>query len=536
MSVVIQFFKELGPIRLAVSALVALFFILIFSMFVYKVSSKEMLILYSDLDLQDSNKIVEELETRKIPYELSNGGSVIKVPNDQVLKLRVSLAKDGLPGKGSIVGYEIFDKEESLGSTSFIQNIKMLRALEGELVRTIESLDNVDKARVHLVVPRRELFSKERQEPRASIVVKLKGGKTLQKGEIDSVSYLVASSVPDLDVGNITIIDTKGRSLKLSQSEDESGSYTSSVNEERRIALETKFKRTIEELLEKTLGPGKIIAQVNLDMNFDRIVSNSEIYDPDGAVLRSEQSTEEKEKTPTGSEDSLDVSVANNLPGGGSFNSEDSAGYATLNKSDDTKNYEISKTVTSQIKDSGAIEKLSVAVLVDGTYSWDEKLQEDIYKPRSEEELKKIENIVKVAVGFKSERKDQLQVLNMPFVKDISMIEEDGFEDWLKEELPAIIQTIVIAVVTLLIFVIVIRPIAIRAFDIKKADFHVDPTIKDQLGLSPKTVEDGETIINISRGVQHSAPENVTKINDSAQQHPQETLMLIRRWLNEENK
>jgi flagellar M-ring protein FliF len=536
MSVVIQFFKELGPVRLAIAGFAALFFVLFFSMFVYKVSNSEMLILYSDLELQDSNKIVQELESRNVPYELSGGGTVVKVPSEQVLKLRVSMAKEGIPGKGSIVGYEIFDKEESLGSTSFLQNVKMLRALEGELVRTIENLEPVEKARVHLVVPRKELFSKERQEPRASVVLKIRGAKTLHKQEIDSISHLVASSVPELDVDNITIIDSKGKSLKLSHKEGESGTYASSQNDERKLALENKLKHTVEDLLEKTLGNGKVIAQVTLEMNFDRIVSNSEVYDPDGAVLRSEQSTEEKEKTPTGSDDSLDVSVANNLPGGGAFDPENSGAFATVSRTDDTKNYEISKTVTSQIRDAGAVQKLSVAVLVDGTYVKGENEEKEVYQPRSEEELKKIENIVKVAVGFSPNRNDQLEVINMPFAKDMAELDEEGVDDWLREELPGILQTIVVAAVTLLIFIVVIRPIAMRAFDIRKTDFEINPTLKDQLGLSPKTGSEDDVMINISKSPTPTTPVTVSKINDSVEQHPQETLMLMRRWLNEENQ
>ncbi len=535
MSVVLQFFKELGPVRLAIAILSALLFIVIFSLFVYKVSSKEMMVLYSGLELQDSNKIVQELESKKIPYELASGGAVVKVPEDQVLRLRVSMAQEGLPGKGSIVGYEIFDKEESLGSTSFLQNVKMLRALEGELIRTIESLEPIEKARVHLVIPKKELFSKERQEPRASVVVKLKGSKILQRQEIDSISHLVASSVPELEVNNITIVDSKGRSLKLSNTDDDSNGFGISNNDERKVSYENKYKKIIEELLSKTLGPGKVVAQVNLDINFDRIVSNSEVYDPDGAVLRSEQSVEEKEKTPMGGEDSLDVSVANNIPGGGTLNSSENGTFATSSRTDDTKNYEISKTITNQIRDSGVIEKISVAVLVDGIYELDQKENKQVYRPRSDEEIKKIEDIVKVAVGFSAKRQDQVQIINMPFVSEVSELDSETVSDWLKEELPGILQTIVIAGVTLLIFIVVIRPIAIRAFDIKKADFQADPSLRDQLGFSSESSsEDSDLVLNISMQKQQPSSSHIAKINESVDQYPQETLMLIRRWLNEE--
>lgn len=534
MSVVIQFFKELGPFRLALAAFALLVFIIFFGYFISKVSSKNMVILYSNLELQDSNKIIEELESRNISYELLSGGSTIKVPEDQVLKLRVNMAEDGIPGSGSIVGYEIFDKEESLGSTSFLQNVKMIRALEGELIRTIESLDKIEKSRIHLVIPRKELFSKERQEPRASVVLKLKGNSSLSKVEVEAISNLVASSVPELDVQNITIVDTKGRSLKLALRDDETMGASSS-NDDRKIQTEQKLRRVVEELLEKTLGSGKVIAQVNLQMNFDRIVENSELFDPDSAVVRSEQSVSENEKTPTGGEENLDVSVANNIPGGGL---EDSSGgnFATLSRTDDTKNYEISKTIVNKIRDSGAIEQMSVAVLIDGNYTTDADGNKQ-YQPKSDQELTKISDIVKVAVGFNQDRNDKVSVINMPFVQDVNQMDDDDLEDWIKDQLPTIIETIVIATVTLLIFIVVIRPIAIKAFDIKKADTGIDPKLQSQLSLnSDESYTEDDLIINISKSSipKQQSSKKLLEINNSVEQYPQETLALLKRWLNEE--
>lgn len=536
MSVVIQFFKDLSPVKLAMAVASVFLFLIFFAFFVYKFSFKSMVLLYSDLDLSDSNRIVQELENQRVSYELISGGTGIKVPEDQVLRLRVSMAQEGLPGKGSLVGYEIFDKEESLGSTSFLQNVKMLRALEGELIRTIESLDAVLKARVHLVIPKKELFSKERQDPRASVVLKMKGNRKLSKQQVDSVSNLVASSVPELELSNITIIDTNGKSLKLALQEDDMG-YSAASNDERKIAAESKLKRTIEDLLERTLGHGKVIAQVNLDMNFDREVTNSEIFDPDSAVVRSEQNIEERERSPAGGEDGMDASVANNIPGGG-LEDGASGNFSTIERIDDTHNYEISKTVTSKIKDSGAIEKLSVAVLVDGVYKKDENGVNQ-YQSREESELEKIENIVKVAVGYNEDREDQVKVINMPFVNDVSEMDEEDLSDWFREELPNIVQTIVIAAVTLLVFVVVIRPIAMRAFDMRNSESDLEQELQGNLTKTQKDAAEEEAqdvMLNISKSMPKPATSNNTKkINDSAEQYPQETLMLLRKWLNEDS-
>ncbi len=538
MSVALQFLKDFGPVRIGVLAVASLIILVLLGFFFYNISRSEMLILYSDLELQDSNKIVQELENKGIPYQIINGGTAIKVPQNEVLKLRISMAHEGIPGKGSIIGYEIFDKEESLGSTSFLQNVKMLRALEGELTRTIESLEQVEKARLHLVIPKKELFSKEKQEPRASVVLKLRGVKAITKQEIDSISHLIASSVPELQIDNITIIDSKGKSLKLGNRDEASDSFTGVQNDERKAAYENKFKRVIEELLERTLGSGKVQAQVNLEMNFDRIVSNSEIYDPDGAVLRSQQTSEEKERTPTGGEDSSDVSVANNIPGGASSGGGESGAFATVSKIDDTKNYEISKTITNQIRDSGAIQKIHVAVMVDGIYTQDPENEKEIYTPRTQEELTKIENIVKVAVGYDEARKDQIQIINMQFAKEEIFAEEEDLQDWIKEQLPPFIQTIVVAVVIMGIFVTVIRPVALKAFEIKKLEalpenqYSIDlPSVENPLS-EKATPED--PMIQIFKA-DSGANTSVIKINNLAEQSTSEVVGILKRWLNEDS-
>ncbi|MDX1917169.1 MAG: flagellar basal-body MS-ring/collar protein FliF [Rickettsiaceae bacterium] len=537
MSIALQIFKEIGTTRylLLIGSIVAS--LIIIGLLIYNSSSSEMSILYSNLDLEDSNKIVTDLESKGIPYQIINNGTAIKVPQKEVLRLRMSMAEEGLPGKGSLIGYEIFDKEESLGSTSFLQNVKMLRALEGELTRTIETIDQVDKARLHLVIPRKELFSKERQEPRASLVLKLKSSRTLKKQEVDAISHLIASSVPELNVENITIIDTKGRSLKIGNRDDEGGGgFFGAQNDERKSAYENKYKRTIIDLLENTLGAGKVKAEVNLEMNFDRIVSNSEVFDPDGAVLRSQQTSEAKEKSSSGGETNTDVSVANNLPGGGAVSSEsESAGSATSSTMEDTKNFEISKTITNQIRDSGAITRIHVAVMIDGTYTQDSSTGVDTYHPRTDEELEKIENLIKVAVGFDATRQDQVKVINMQFAKEPANIDDDSIKEWLKDELPAIIQTFVIAVVILGVFVTVIKPIAMKAFDIKSiaqdTDI-VDVVSTEAAKVAPEPQDD--TMLKI---LKTTAANNlsVNKINDIASGSSTEVVSVLKRWLNEES-
>jgi flagellar M-ring protein FliF len=544
MQVIVQFFKEMSPVRLA-SAVIILFTFLVMSVvFMTKISNTEFAVLYTDLEIQDSAKIAEELESRKIPYQAIFDGSTIKVHKSEVVNARLALAKVGLPNSGSVVGYEIFDKEDSIGATNFSQNVKLIRALEGELSRTISAFDQVSKARVHLVMPQREIFSKDRMDPRASVVLKFRGSKKLGKSEIDAISHLVVTSVPGLEMKSITIVDTKGRALKIGSSE-ESSNFANGKNEEIRIAEETRLRNVIEELLGSTIGAGKVKAQVALDMNFDRIVTNSELYDKDGAVVRSVQSIDERSQTPISSAGGADASVANNAPGGGG-GGDSSSNLAITEKSDQTTNYEISKTIKNHITESGIIKKMSIGILVDGFYKMDLETEEAEYIPRSKEDLEKIANLVKVAVGFDEDRSDKIEVINMKFSSDLDSMEVDD-SDWIKEELPGLFQTLIFAIVVLLVLITVIRPIALKAFDVRKADepgedgFDGLPAVSGASPALPGTPA-AQMLVDVPAGpaLEGKTPDPgpakidpIIKVNEIADSNPQDLVNVLRKWLNE---
>lgn len=542
MQVIVQFFKEMSPIRIAAAAITLFAFLVMFVVFMTNISNNEFSVLYTDLDVQDSAKIVEELDNRKIPYKTMFDGSTIKVHKEEVTNARLALAQVGLPNSGSVVGYEIFDKEDSIGATNFSQNIKLIRALEGELSRTISAFDQVSKARVHLVIPQREIFSKERMDPRASVVLKFKGSKRLGKSEIDAISHLIVTSVPGLEMKSVTIVDTMGKALKIGSSE-ESLDYSSGKNEEIRIAEESRLKKVIVDLLESTIGPGKVKAQVALDMNFDRIVTNSELYDPDGAVVRSVQTTDETEQSPVGNAGGTDASVANNIPGGGSGDNSANR-FSIIEKSDQTTNYEISKTIKNHISESGVVNKMSIGILVDGNYKIDQATGQSEYLPRSQEDLDKISNLVKVAVGFDEDRSDRIEVINMRFSSELDPFGDDD-SDWIKEELPGLFQTLIFAIVVLLVLITVIRPIALKAFEVRKVE---------------EGAEDGLEVFEGSKGAQGAAESSgpgakafapplegmdqepvtprinlVNKINEIANSSPQDLVNILRKWLNEDS-
>ncbi len=538
--------RNLGVVRLAAMAGVAIGIVVFFVFLSARLNSTDMALLYNDLDPGDSAKIISKLESMNIPFDLRAGGRQIMVPSNQALRLRMTMAEDGLPNGGSI-GYEIFDRSASIGVTNFVQNVNLLRALEGELARTVRSLNDVQEARVHLVLPKRELFSRRRQEPTAAVVVKTRGRKKLSRTNVLSIQHLVSAAVPGLKLSRISIIDDNGRLLARSGSEDDQGNYTAANNDEMRRAHEERLMRTIEELLEQSVGIGKVRAQVTSEMDFDRITTNSEIYDPDGQVVRSTQSVEE-------SADSSDrnskkgVSVANNLPESQSASGGSAASASQSTRSEETVNYEISKTVKSHVRETGLVRRLSIAVLVDGIYSKNEDGKVD-YKSRKQEELDKLARLVRSAVGFDAKRGDNLEIINMRFVNAVD--EELGGVPPLfgltKSDYFRIAEIFVLAAVGILVILLVVRPLVSRTLEALPgalataeqnllAAQSVDakalsgPSDTGVAGLPPEDpVDDLIDVAAVEGKVRASA---LKKIEEIVERHPEETVGIIRQWMN----
>ena len=384
-----------------------------------------MTILYGDLETTDSGQIITKLEAMGVPYELRGSGTQIFVPTDKALRLRMAMAQEGLPNGGS-VGYEVFDRSDTLGSTRTIQNINLLRALEGELERTIRSISQIASARVHLVMPKRELFSRDQPEASASIIVKMTGANRLNKAQVEAIRHLVASAVPDLKPNQVSIVDNHGNLLARGGDEDSDSGVAAAASQDYRSALESRTKRMIEELLEQSVGIGKVRAEVSAEIDFDRITTNAEIFDPESQVVRSSQVVEESDKN-SESNGANTVSVGASLPG-----SDDAAPAAvgnvnTSERIEETINYEISKTIRTHVRESGTVTRLSVAVLIDGTYTEDAE-GAAVYQPRSDEELEKYTALVRTAVGFDAERGDTLKVVKgdmQPFFVRLEPLEAE---------------------------------------------------------------------------------------------------------------
>ncbi len=529
----LQSIKNLSPGRLAAISAIIIFLISFFVYLATKMSSADYAVLYTDLELEDAKQIVNNLEAANVKFKLTKNGTEILVPQDEVNKLRVDTAELALASKGANVGYEIFDNTDALGSTNFVQNVNLIRALEGELARTIRSVDNIKYARVHLVLPKREMFSREEQTPTASVVIKTQSGK-LNLQSIQSIQKLVAAAVPKLDVKNVAIVDNAGN-LLTNNFEDEEA-ISAANNEILKREQERKMSQEVQSLLERTVGEGKVRAQVNLDMDFDQIVTNEEIYDPDSQVVRS-QATVTEEGTNNTRESP--VTVAQNIPNGD--NVLNNAGTFSQNsRTEETINYEISKVVRNKVKNTGTVRRLSVAVMVDGIYEKDAagKL---VYRDRTPEEMDQIRSLVKSAVGFDADRGDMVEVANMKFINfapDAMDIEETLILGFTKDELIRIAEGIGVAIVAILVILLVIRPLINNAFDTTRQGGEGrllgDNAEEDNLLLSNfLNDEDGEIeeLINMNKIDGRIKVSSLKKINDIVEKNPEAAVSLIRSWL-----
>ena len=551
MQSLVEFAKTLGAPRIAAMGAVTLALVGFFAFLIVRVTTPQMTPLFTDLSLEDSASIAKELDHEGVTYELRNDGSIIMVPRDKVARLRMTLAEGGLP-KGGGVGYEIFDKSDALGTTSFVQNIDKLRALEGELARTIRSLDQVQDARVHLVLPERPLFSRDKIEPSASIVLKLRG--TLEPSQVRAIRHLVATAVSGLRPQRISIVDERGQLLADGAADDETAGGVAA--DERQAAFEKHLREQVESIVSSVVGPGHSRVQVAADFDFNRITETSDKYDPDGRVVRSSQTREETSASNQGASNNQ-VTVANELPGA---NQRQPGGEANGNQNDQSRkseeivNYEISKTSRTEVIDGGRLKRLSVAVLVDGTYAKDDK-GNVTYQPRSKEELDQIGALVRSAIGYDQKRGDQIQVVNLRFAETPAtpIVEPTG---WLsmfhftKDDLMSLIETLVMGVLGIVVLLLVVRPLVRRIISSDDRAVVALPggsTAIEDLpapgaaaaigadGADPAKAESNKTsqMIDIAQIQGQVHAQSVQKVGELADKNPREAVSIIRSWLNE---
>lgn len=518
---------------------VAFALVAFFAFLILRVTAPQMTLLFNDLPPGDSGAIVKELERQGIAFELRGEGSSILVPKEQVARLRLRLAESGLP-KGGGVGYEIFDKSDVLGATSFVQNINRLRALEGELARTIQAIDRVQAARVHLVLPERPLFSRDKFEPSASIVLKVRGSLEVQ--QVRAIRHLIATAVNGLKPERISIVDETGRLLADGSSDD---AAAGAGGFDRQQAFERRLREQVESIIASVVGPGRARVQLTADFDLNRITQTSDKFDPEGRVLRSSQTREEQ--SATGAREG-NVTVGNELPGAGAPRPGDNAGRDQTKKTEEIVNYEISRTTKTEIIEGARVKRISAAVLVDGTYAKNDK-GESIYQPRPKEEMDRITALVRTAIGFDEKRGDTLEVVNLRFAEAPATViaEPSGWMSmftFTKADIMRGVELIVLALLGLLVLLFVLRPLVRRIVAPDERQLAAPPAapalaappaappVAAPAAAAPVTSETAKMIdIAQVKGQVHA--QSVQKVGELADRNPQETVAIIRQWLHE---
>ncbi|WP_069307185.1 flagellar basal-body MS-ring/collar protein FliF [Methylobrevis pamukkalensis] len=523
---------------------VALGLVAFFGFMIMRYNEVQMAPLYTGLTFEDSSAIVRELDGMNVPYELRDDGKVIMVAEDSVLRLRMSLAESGLPLGGS-VGYEIFDKTDSLGTTSFVQNVNHLRALEGELARTIRALNRVESARVHLVLPERQLFRRDAEKPTASIVLRTRG--PLETAQIRAIQHLVASAVPNLEPSRISIVDETGRLLASGGDGDDQSLFASNLDE-RTAAFQTRLETKIEEIVASVVGPGRARVKVAAELDFNRLTETEDRFDPEGQVVRSTQSREESSNS---TEPNGEVTVGNQVPNAGAGPAAAGAQSAT-STSEETVNFEISKTSRTQIVEAGGLKRLSVAVLVDGIYAPDAS-GAPVYAPREQADLDRIAALVRTAMGYDQTRGDQVEIVNLRFAEgppSLAIDEvEPGLFDFSRSDIMRFAELGVMALLTLLVLLFAVRPLIRRIVSPERVTEHLSITSQtvavDEAGNPiPQVDAQGNVVVPLLEAQEPSRIDEaqaqgeaqlveIRKVGSLVTENPAEAAFVIRNWLSE---
>lgn len=425
--------------------------VVFFALIILQANKADYQLLFGNLESADAAAVLERLKEQKIPYRLENNGRAILIPAAKVHEIRLDLAGSGLP-RGGGVGFEIFDKQ-SFGMTDFAQKINYLRALQGELARTVASLAPVEAARVHLALPEKRLFREQQQKASASVIVKLAAGQNLREGQILGIVNLVAGSVEGLDAEQVAVIDDNGRVLsKASEQTGENGMAPNMLDYQQN--LEQRLELRAQALLDRALGMGNSMVQVTAAIDYTQRERMEESYDPDTTAVRSEHTTTEKGG----------IAGAGGVPGVQSnINNEQSgASFIPTSRSDETINYEISKIVSKQVDPVGSIKNLSVAVLVADrlTEAAGDSEKAPVYEPRDAKELAAIEKMVSRALGIDPKRGDQIAVISRPFETAYSTDPTLQPSVWTRvHQVTPILKYALLCLAAGLLYLLVIRPL-----------------------------------------------------------------------------
>lgn len=480
--------------------------------------------LFTNLASEDAGEIVKKLKEAKTPYQITPDGKGVMVPADRVYELRLSLASEGLP-QGGGVGFEIFDRK-NFGMTEFVQKLNYQRALQGELARTITQISGVEQARVHLVIPEKTLFKEAEKPPTASVVLKMKGSKSLRDTEVQGVVHLISSSIEGMNADNVTVLDSRGKILSKGGSgmADASAKATSTMQETQR-GYERNAEERLQTLLDRVVGGGKSVARVSATFDFKQVERVEEKFDPETIAVRSEQRTEEKAggSAATSGVPGVQTNLGRTTPGGGA-----AAGGGS--KNDETLNYEVSRSTSRTVEPVGTLSKISVAILVDGKYEAaapgkDGAAGKAKYVPRSPDELQKIEALVKGAVGFNQERGDQISIQNIPFQDAGDAVgSAESAQWWMNPFFLTLLKNLLIAVGFLALMMFVVKPMlnTLRAARPPRPDIleAIVPEAQEKMSASER-----------AQLAMHMAEQQ--ELMEKAKTNPYQVAQILQNWLGE---
>jgi flagellar M-ring protein FliF len=534
--------KRFGIGRLAAIGGGALGLVAVLVALSMRIGGEPQALLYANLDLKEASEIAAALDTAGVKYVAKGDGSTIMVPRDEVASTRLLLSGQGLPTAGS-VGYEIFDQGSALGQTDFVQQLNRQRALEGELARTIRAINGVTSVRVQLALPKRELFEENPEAPSGSVVVGFGRGE-LPADKVVTIRNLVAGAVTGLAPGRVTISDDKGKMLADGSGD---GSVTGAAAESLRAEEEAKLRRKVQDIVDGVVGPGKARVNVTAEMDLSRVTTEQKTYDPDGQVVRSTQTSEENSREsqpdPSGA-----TTAAANIPEG------QEAPSIALNQSategtNETTNYEISSTTRTEVVEPGRIKRVAVAVAVDGVTAPGAEGRPGVYTPRAPEEMQRIDELVKAAVGFDANRGDQVTVRNVRFARDDASAGGTeaanplmGFD---KNDIMRAVELGVLGLVAALMIFFVARPL------LKGAAGGTQPAPMLTASAGPSALPaptaslayeasgeplalpgpDVEQTLEIARIEGQVKASSVKKVSEFVEKHPEQSVSTIRNWL-----
>lgn len=443
--------RDLGQQKLMIlgGVTVGIIFALMFG--ISAVTTPDYAPLYKNLSPATATSVEATLANSGFDARMSEDGSSVMVPSNELARARMVLAETGIPIEGD-PGWELFDETSGLAMNSFMQRVNRLRAMEGELARSIQTLEGVQSARVHLVLPEREAFSRERPNPSASVIVRAVPGRTVSRKQASAIRNLVASSVAELDLGRVTVLSASGEVILA-----ETGDGDSQVTlQSTKASIEERLAEEVRNMLTARVGAGNARVRVNVELTSAREVLVEQSYNPDQQVVRS---TESRTEDRAGTEGGGNVGVENNIPQ--ALQGGDGTGASSSqSKTGEIVQYEIGNTRREIIREAGEIKRLSVAVLVNGIYNVENG--EVVYADRETAEIDRLQELVKTAVGFDAGRGDDVSVDSLRFM-DYSMEVGDpvslSFMEQITRNAPGILRSLLGLVIVALVMILGVRPV-----------------------------------------------------------------------------